>query len=924
MSRLELDPIDPSSPSKSDQRGSSAPSPDPSAPPDSGSAAPAAHSKHAHRLLIFARVFAVLAVVAVVAFLVARQHIRTITSENLPQLDGSVAVYGLSSPVTVERDARGVPHIRAGSLDDLIFAQGYVAAQDRLYQMDLLRRHASGQLAAILGKKLLEHDRVERTLQMGVSAQRALDALPADERHWLEVYARGVNTSLGEQMSHLPVEFRIIGYKPALWTPRDSLLVELAVYQDLTNNFTTKLGREALAAHLPPELIADLYPTGSWRDRWPGEPTPDLTAPQPDIPGVPLDESQSKLNRPTVSSEALLALQQTLALFHTPCAECVAGSNAWAVAGSRTASGKPMLSNDMHLSLGVPELWYEADLEAPNPAPLAPFHAAGITLPGIPFVIAGHNDHIAWGFTVLGADVQDLYIEHTRGTPSGAEFQSAGGDWKPIRYRTEVIHVRGGSDVTLDVPLTRHGNTDTPVISSIFSGNETRTISLRWTVYDPAEVSFPLLAMDTASDWASMLAAAAGWGAPPVNLMYADDQGHIGYHAIGPVPVRGDMDNPAALSPVPIDTAAPDAASHEWVGYIPFDQMPQAFDPPEGILVSANARVTPDGYRYPITLNWESPYRTERIYKLLERNPAKTLEPGPGQTPAPVHPMTAADMLAIQTDVFSELDQVVAQRLAYSIDHTTGPLKDDKKLHQAADLLRNWNGEVDANTAAPAILDAARAVWWPMLLIPKLAPQVAASLANGADLSKVNSLPADTARTANLWKQYIWGERDFAEEELVTHTPARWLPAGYANWDDFLAAVVKRGLHDAHAPSDLGTWQKGKAFPIDLEHPIFSLSPVLEALAGRPTGTGPQPDNGDMTTVVQVGPSFGPSERFTADLSDPDRTTLNLVVGQSGNPASPWYMDQFESWLNGRTYPLPFTPAATQPTITHTLTLTPQ
>jgi len=912
MSRLELDPSDPN---YQPQSQSGVPSPDPVDAPDNEAAA-RVHAKRVRWLIISVRVVAVLAVVVAIAFLVARQHIRNITSEDLPQLDGSLAVYGLAGPVTVERDARGVPHIRASSMDDVVFAQGYVTAQDRLWQMDLLRRHASGQLAAILGKKLVDHDRLQRTLQIRASADRILQVLPADQRHWLEVYARGVNTSMGAQLGHLPVEFRIIGYQPALWTPRDSLLIELAMFQDLTTAFPAKLGREALSAHLPAELIADLYPTGSWRDHWPGEPTPDLTAPQPDIPDIPLDESQSKLRRPAVSSEALDALQQTLALFHRPCTGCVAGSNAWAVAGSRTASGKPMLSNDMHLSLGVPELWYEADLEAPNVAPMAAFHVAGVTLPGIPFVVTGHNDHVAWGFTNLGADVQDLYIEHTRGTPNGAEFQTAGGDWQPIRYRAEVIHVRGGADVTIDVPLTRHGDTDTPIISSTFSGGETRSISLRWTIYDPKEVTFPLLAIDSASDWASMLSAVAGWGAPPQNLVYADDQGHIGYHAIGPIPVRGDMNNPAPLSPVPIDTAAPDAATHEWVGYIPFDQLPQAFDPPDGILVTANARVTPEGYRYPITLNWMSPYRTERIYKLLERNSA--------QTTSPSQPLIPADMLAIQTDVFSEVDQVIAQRLAYAIDHTTGPLKDDKKLHQAADLLRNWNGEVDANAAAPAIVDSARADFWAMLLIPKLAPQVATRLANGADISNDKSLPADVASNAKIWRQYIWGESDSVAEQLLTDTPARWLPAGYPNWQDFLAAVVKRGLLDAHAPRDLSTWRYGEAYPIDLEHPIFALSPVLEDLAGRPTGTGRQPQNGDRTTVRQVDFSFGPSERFTTDLRDPDRTTLNLVLGESGNPASPWYMDQFDDWLHGRTYPMPFTHAATQTGITHTLTLTPQ
>jgi penicillin amidase len=825
--------------------------------------------------------------------------------------------------VTVARDAQGVPHIRARSMDDLVFAQGFVTAQDRLWQMDMLRRHAAGELAAILGSNALEYDRLQRTLQLRVAADRAWAALPPDQKHWLEMYARGVNASIVAQSPHLPVEFRLLGYRPALWTPRDSVLVELALFQDLTTGFPSKLGREALATHLPPDLIADLYPVGSWRDHPPGAPIPDLSAPQPVIKGIPLDESQSELRRPVdgaTSVEDLLALDQTLALFHRPCGVCVAGSGAWAVSGSRTASGKPLLSNDTHLSLAVPGLWYEADLEAANPAPLAEFHAAGVTLPGTPFVVIGHNDHVAWGFTNLGADVQDLYIEHTRGTTSGAQYQAANGSWHPVTYRTEIIHVRGSKDVVLDVPLTHHGNNDTPVISSIFAG-ETRSISLQWTIYDPANVTAPFFVVDSAGDGTSLLNAFSTWGGPPQNLIYADDQGHIGYHAVGRIPLRGDANNPSPLSPVPTDATAPDAAAHEWAGYIPFAQLPQAIDPPDGVLATANARTTLDGYAFPITLDWMAPYRTERIYKVLEAGTAAG-EPSPV-----IHKFTPEEMLALQNDVYSELDQVIAQRLAYSIDHATGPLKNDPKLRQAADLLRNWNGVVDADAAAPAIVDSARAAFWPMLLVPKLVPQLASQLAQGADLPKIKNLSADVIRTGALWQVYTWGERDSVEEELITHTPARWLPPGYPTWEDFLATVTQRGLRDAKAPRDLTTWQKGKAFPLDIEHPVFSQSELVRLLVAVPTGTGPQAQSGDLTTVKQVGlvgVAFGPSERFTTDLSNPDATTLNLVLGQSGNPISPWFMDQFQDWLHGRTYPMPFSSAATQAATTHSLTLTPR
>ena len=869
----------------------------------------------------------VLLLFALIAYVVARTKIHTAMRDALPQLDGTIQVpgpaapfFGLHAPVIVTRDAHGVPHIRASSVDDLVYAQGYVTAQDRLWQMELLRRHAAGELAAILGASLLEHDRLQRTLQLRTAADRAFAVLPADQKHFLEVYARGVNLYINTHRDRLPLEFHVLQFTPGAWSPRDSLLVAIAMYQDLSNFFPSKLGRESLAAHLPPELMADLYPTGSWRDHWPGQRPTDLTTVQPDFHEVPLDKSQTRLHTPTApdtppvtTADTLLALNRTLSLFHNPCAQCVAGSNAWAVAGARTASGKPLLSNDIHFALTVPGLWYEADLEASGAAPMAPFHAAGLTLPGTPFVIAGHNEHIAWGFTNLGADVQDLYIEHTRGTPSGAEYQTEGGSWKPVRYRREIIHVRNGSDVTLDVPLTQHGDAETPVISSIFPG-ETRSLSLRWTIYDPANISDPFYAVDAAPDWTSILSAFSGFGGPAENMIYADDQGHIGFHAVGRIPIRGDDSHPSPLSPVPTDTQAPDAAAHEWSGYVPFDQLPQAFDPADGVVSTANSRVTPDNYTFPITLDWMAPYRNERVYKLLENTPGKPTEARHGLTPA--------DMLAIQTDVFSELDQIVAQKLVYAIDHTGGPLKNDKTLHQAADILRKWDGQVAAGAAAPAIVNAARNALWPLLLVPHLTPQLAPAMLKGTELPK--NLPPDEARTASLYHVYVWGERPAVEEQLLTHQPDRWLPGGYANWNDFLAAVVHMGLRDAHAPQDLAKWSQGQAFPLVLEHPIFSGSALLKHLIPQPTAPGSIAVSGDSTTILQIQGALAPSERMTVDLGNPDLTTLNIVLGESGNLSSPWYMDQFPAWLHGTTFPLPFTSGASQPTTVHMLTLAPR
>jgi len=841
----------------------------------------------------------ILLILGLTAFFAARSFVQHALTSSLPQTDGSLVLSGISAPVAVQRDAHGVPHIRAASLDDLIFAQGFVTAQDRLFQMDLLRRHAAGELAQILGERLIEHDRIQRFLQLRATADRAISSLPQEQLHYLEAYARGVNASIAIQRQHLPLEFRLLRYDPSPWTSRDSLLVGLVMFQDLTTSFPTTLSREAIASHLPPELVEDLYPVGSWRDHPPEHPVVDLTAPQ-ELPNIPLDGSQVKLSppMPSASPTDILSLAHALG---PVCESCTAGSNNWTVSGTRTSTGKPLLSNDMHLAHSVPGTWYQVDLA--SPAPFGDFHVAGVSLPGLPFIIVGHNDHIAWGFTNLGADVQDVFIEHLRGSGPSTEFQSADGAWHSLLHQTETIHVRGKSDITLDVTSTLHSGSPTPIISPLLP-TEKRTLSLRWTIYDPATLSAPLLHINAASDWPSFLTAFSQFGGPAQNVVYADDQGHIGYHAVGAIPIRGNPLSPAPapaalasnqaegsqsspLSPVPVDAVT---GRYDWTGYIPFVQLPQSFDPPNGVLATANSRITPDNYPYAITLDWAAPYRNERIWKvLLSRD----------------H-LSAADMLTLQTDVYSDFDHNIAQRLAYSIDHS---VTKDKRLHQAADILRGWNGQVDADSPAPTIVNAAREAFWQLLLEPRLGSEPHTD-------TQGHSLP--------LWKLYTWGEKSFAAEQIIMHTPDRWLPPGFTNWNELLTAAVSKGLTDAHAPGDLNQWKHGQVSPVQIDHPVFSRSPVLRSLITLPIGTGVRPQSGDSSTIKQVGRTFGPSERFTADLADLDRSTLNLVLGESGNLASPWFMDQWPIWYNGTTLPMPFTTAAVNAATRHTLTLEPQ
>ncbi len=772
---------------------------------------------------------------------------------SLPQLDGSLHIAGLSAPVTVARDAHGVPHIEAATQDDLFVAQGFVTAQDRLWQMDMFRRHANGELAEVLGPSMIEHDRTQRLLLIRKTAERVYQHLPADERRRIEDYARGVNAYIAqaETANDLPAEFRLLGYKPQPWTGVDCVSVGMMEVQSLDLRAATKLDRWRVAARLNnPELEKDLYPVGSWRDHPPTGLETDWSAPPPSQPRNGDDDEDSDSTEALLrSSPAAPASPADLAALGRPsCEGCALGSNEWVIAGRHTASGRPLLSNDMHLRPSEPNIWYMVALRAPG------FDAAGVTLPGMPYIVAGHNEHVAWGFTVVMADVQDLYLEKLDGK---GNYEGPDAQWYPLSVDRETIHVRFGKDVTVDVQSTGHG----PLINAI--AHEPRPIALKWNLYDPALDKIPLYAMNTAANWTEFSAALADWSWPAQNLVYADDQGHIAYHAIGKTPLR-----PAGLANTPIADRA-----REWQGYIPFGAMPNAFDPPSGFLATANSRVTTDQSPYPLTREWTDPYRIERIYKSLSGRDG----------------LTPKDMLAVQTDIYSEVDQEIGQRLAYAIDQTPGA---DARLRKAADLMRSWDGRLTADSAAASIVTKTRAALWPLILKPKLGGE---------------------------WKSYHWGESIFAEEEIIMHGPQAWLPSGYRDWNELLTDAVRQGMKQGHAPSSVESWRYGDWHVLDIEHPLAAYLPFIARLAG----TGAQTLTGDTTTVKQSSQSVAPSQRFTMDWSNIDGSTENIVLGESSNPLSPYYRDQWSAWYGGTTFALPFTPQAMAAQTKHTLLLEP-
>src|ERR1700729_763483 len=388
------------------------------------------------RLPLLARIAAGLVIslliVAVVATAASVAWLKQAMREQAPQLDGQLQLPGLSAPVLVHRDVHGVPHIQAATMDDLLEAQGFVVAQDRLWQMDMARLFAAGELAELLGSSVVEHDKVQRILQIRPAAEHLTATMPEDQKRLFEAFSRGVNAFIASHQDRLPAEFRLLGYKPRPWQPVDSWLVALNMVSRLDTLYPWKLERAQVEAKLAPNLIAQLYPTTTWRDHPPTQSIPDLTAPQQNIPNTPLDESQTRL-------EDLLRLREILNLGSDPCDGCRRGSNEWAVSGAHTASGKAMLSNDMHLEHSIPDIWHEEDLQAGN------FHVSGILTPGMPVGVEGHNAHVSWGFTTLNGYVQDVYVEKTN--PQGEYW--AGNAWRQPDQHREYIHVLFGHDVEL-------------------------------------------------------------------------------------------------------------------------------------------------------------------------------------------------------------------------------------------------------------------------------------------------------------------------------------------------------------------------------------------------------------------------------------------------------------------------------------------
>jgi len=787
----------------------------------------------------------------------------------LPQLDGSITVSGLQAEVTVDRDGWGVPHIRAASAEDAAEAQGYVMAQDRLWQLDLLRRAARGQLSEILGEPTLQIDRDFRRLGLGRVADREATALEPEPRKILEAYARGVNEFIAQHGSNLPLEFSLLSYKPQPWKAADTLAISGYMYRTLADTREREINRAKVTARADADRAKDLFSIESPLDHFVvGDPNvpndgSQRTATDPDEdddddmqPDTVFKAGLAKPNAgasqnsaPDLTSELAPSVVEFLAASSNEIRVGL-GSNNWVVSGAHTATGKPLLANDTHLELTMPSIWYEVHVTAPG------WNVKGFALPGSPMVIIGHNDRIAWGFTNNGADVLDLYTETFN--PAAPDEYRVKGAWVKAQVIDEAIRVKGRPDEHLQVIVTRHG----PVVHR--DGDQ--AYAMRWTATEPGGLGNSYAWLGKARNWKEFREAMKRVWGPAQNAVYADVEGNIGYIMAARVPIRK---KGYGETPVPGDTD-----DYEWTGYIPFDQLPKALNPDSGLIATANGRVVGPNFKPYLTDRWEEPYRTARIYDLLHDR----------------HDLRVEDMLKVETDTYSYPHVFLAEQLQAAAK-TVKPK--DPRSQRLIDRLKDWNGIADANSAEVSFLFAARNSALRLVLEPVLGEEA---------------------------PFYQWRSTTFLQKTL-TDRPSKWLPAAYKSYDELLVAAADdavKKLAQNSGSEHVDDWAWKRFNSLDMFHPLGRSRPLKTFLSI--TG---KPQSGTIYSVRAASKTHGPSMRFVANPANWDESILLIPSGESGQPGSRHYSDQFSYWYEGKPILAPFSDAAEAKAKKHSVTLKP-
>jgi penicillin amidase len=741
----------------------------------------------------------------------------------LPTIDGEYRLLGIDQRAEVLRDSFGVPHIYASTAHDLFYLQGYVTAQDRLFQMELYRRAGAGRLAEVLGEPALESDRQFRTLGFARVAARELSILRDDTRANLTAYADGVNKFLQQHGESLPLEFTILGYRPERWSPIDSIVVAKLQAYDAAGNLDQELLRADLATRFGTGVLGTLMPDPSGRtpaidDRAWQAVAPYLSA-SPSLPG------------------ALAAI--------LPDAGEGAGSNCWALAGARTTTGKPVLAGDPHLAVRNPSIWYEIGLEG------AGYKLVGFSFAGIPGIVIGHNDRIAWSFTYAYTDTQDLFVE--RQDPTDPRRYEYKGSFESAAFVRETIMVKGRPDpVVLDVAITRHG----PIVTPILKG-QTAPLALRWTALDPGHLVDFVFGLIRAKDWSDFRAAAADFSGAAISACYADVDGHVGYQLIGQLPARkGD-----GRMPVPGWTG-----EYDWTGVVPASANPSVIDPPGGVIVNANDRPTNDPGAAGYLGEWDPGFRATYIAQRLAN-------------------ISKADLQAVralQTDYTST--PVARWREAILAARPNTDL-----ARRAQSLVRDWDGALTAESGAAAVVES-----WLMRMLARTFQD------------KLGD---------PLFANYLDGGRPtFALYQLLARADDPWFTSVGDPSIRGRDAISTAALSDAAGElasrfgADTGKWRWGDAHTITFQHPL-AVGPLALLLNIGPfarSGDGYSVNNGAYSLSTPYKQTTNASERMIADLGDLDRSLSITPVGESGQPGSKFWGDQAPLWNAGEYKPMRF------------------
>jgi len=747
----------------------------------------------------------------------------------LPSVSGTLHLEGLKDEVEVIRDKWGIPHIYARNADDLFFAQGYVHAQDRLWQMEFNRRIAAGRLSEIAGEVTLDADRFLRTIGLYRAAEEEYPHLDEESKRILHAYAQGVNAFIETHKGRLPLEFTLLGIKPEPWTPVDSIAWGKVMAWDLGGNWEHELLRAAIVKKLGKEALPDLLPS------YPSE--------HPII--VPIEVSYHELDTSVLALyqgkvKPLLGAGQGL------------GSNNWVVDGAKSATGMPLLANDPHLGIQIPSIWYEMALHGGG------FDVIGVSFPGVPGIIIGHNDRIAWGVTNVGPDVQDLYIEKINPhNPYQYEFQ---GRWEDMRVVREEIRVKGRKEPeVIEVRITRHGPIINDVVKSLKDSKE--VLAFRWTALELSPVLPAVIGINRADNWEEFREALRSWSVPSQNFVYADVDGNIGYQMPGLIPIRAQGDG---LMPVPGWTG-----EHEWTGYIPFDELPSVYNPLTHYLVTANNKVVPDDYPYLISLEWNMGYRAQRIVDLLTAKEKLSLE----------------DFKAIQADT---LNLHAMEVLPYLLEAAKGK----PELQEAVEQLRGWDFRCPSDSVPCAIFEAFHVRLLHNTFGDELGEELFKRYLETESVPKV-ALARALRDNSSWFDDVTTPDHRESREEILVRSLEEAL--------DELSQRLGKGM---------GNWQWGKLHLALFVHKPIGQSGIkpLEAFFNRgpvqAPGTAEVPNNNIYNPNKPFNVKVLPSYRQLIDLGDLNRSLSIHTTGQSGNPLSPHYDDFIPLWREVRYHPM--------------------